>query len=126
LMASLPVFNGFQREAAVIRAGAEERAAEARARDAVLAARVAVETAVRDIELAQRRVQVADRTVSLATEDLRVQEERYRIGAATILDLQASQVALAEAEAAGVRARQGLATAVAELETILGEDLGEE
>lgn len=124
LTASLPVFNGFQREAAVIRASAEQRAAEARARDAVLAARVAVEGAVQEIELAEQRVEVSERTVELATEDLRVQEERYQIGAATILDLQSSQVALAEAEVAAVRARHGLATAVAQLETILGEELG--
>ena len=126
LTASLPVFNNFQREAAVMRASAVERAAEARARDAVLAARIAVEEAVRSIDLAERRVQVTGRTVALATEDLRVQEERYQIGATTILELQASQVALAEAEVAAVRARQELATAVARLETILGEELGED
>ena len=126
LSASLPVFNNFQREAALIRAGAQERAAESRAEDAVLAARVAVEQAVRAIELAERRAAVTGRTVALATEDLRVQEERYQIGATTILELQASQVALAEAETAAVRARQGLATAVAALETVLGEEIGEE
>src|SRR5690606_2930300 len=37
---SMPLFNGFQREAAVSRAAADERVAEARARDATLAARV--------------------------------------------------------------------------------------
>ena len=96
LSASLPVFNNFQREAALIRAGAQERAAESRAEDAVLAARVAVEQAVRAIELAERRAAVTGRTVALATEDLRVQEERYQIGATTILELQASQLALAD------------------------------
>ena len=126
VIASLPVFNNFQREAAVMRAVAQERAAEARALDATLGARVAVEEAVRAIELGERRVEVTARTVALATEDLRVQEERYQIGASTILELQASQVALAEAEIAAVRARQELATAVARLETILGEELGEE
>ena len=124
LTASLPVFNNFQREAALIRAGAQERAAEARAADAILAARVAVEDAVRTIELAERTVEVTARTVALAAEDLRVQEERYQIGATTILELQASQVALAEAEVAAVRARQQLATAVARLETVLGEEIG--
>ncbi len=124
--ASLPLFNGLQREAAVQRAAAQERAAEAQAKDATLAARVEVEAAVRELEVAERQVQVADRTVELAEEDLRVQEERYTMGAATILELQASQVALAEAQVAGVRARQGLGGAVAHLESILGERLGEE
>jgi outer membrane protein len=126
LTASLPVFNGFQREAAVARARALERAAEAQARDAAIAIRVAVEAAVQDIELADHRVQVSDRTVELAREDLRVQEERYQIGAATILDLQASQVTLAEAEVAAVRARQLLGGAIARLEAVFGETLGEE
>lgn len=123
LVASLPVFNGFQREAALMRAAALERAAAAQARDAVIGTRVAVESAAQAIELAGHRVRVSDRTIELAREDLRVQEERYQIGAATILDLQASQVTLAEAEVAGVRARQALGGAVARLEAILGEPL---
>lgn len=126
LFASLPVFNGLQREAAVARAAAQEDVAEARARDARIALRVAVEGAVQDMGLAERRVEVSRRTVGLAQEDLRVQEERYQIGAATILELQASQVALAEAEVAEVRARQMLGGAVARLEAVLGESLGGE
>lgn len=123
LLASFPIFNGFQREAGVQRAFAAEDLAEARARDARLAARAEVEAAAREIELGERRVEISSRTVALATEDLRVQEERYRIGNATILDLQASQLALAESEVALVRAKQGLGGAVARLEAILGESI---
>ncbi|MGH7447513.1 MAG: TolC family protein, partial [Longimicrobiales bacterium] len=93
LTASLPVFNGFQREAALQRTAANERVAQARARDAAIAARVAVESAAAEIAAAERRVAIADRSIILAREDLRVQEERYAIGVATILDLQTSQVA---------------------------------
>jgi outer membrane protein TolC len=125
LTASLPIFNGFQREAALQRSAANERIAEARARDATIAARVAVESAADEISSASRRVTIADRSVSLAREDLRVQEERYAIGVATILDLQTSQVALSDAEVAAVRARQALGTAVARLEAILGQTLRE-
>ncbi|HEX7089199.1 MAG TPA: TolC family protein [Longimicrobiales bacterium] len=120
---SLPVFNGFQREAAVSRAAAEERIAQARARDTALAARVAAEAAARQIDAAERRVAIARRGVELAREDLRVQEERYQIGNATILDLQASQVALTEAEIEWVRARQELGISVARLEAVLGRAL---
>lgn len=121
VFASLPVLNGFQREAGVSRARAQARAAEARARDAALAARVQAVDAAREIGSAERRVEIARRAVELAREDLRVQEERYQLGASTILDLQASQVALAEAEVAWVRARQALGVAVARLEAVLGE-----
>lgn len=123
LFASLPVLNGFQREANVARARAAERTAEARARDAALAARVAATDAAHEIGSAERRVEIAGRAVELAREDLRVQEERYRIGAATILDLQTSQVALTQAEVDWIRARQELGVAVARLEAVLGEDL---
>jgi outer membrane protein len=126
LIASYPVFNGFQREATVQRAAAAERVARARAQDAVLAARASVESAAQEIASAERRVAIASRSIDLAREDLRVQEERYQIGAATILDLQTSQLALSDAEVSAVRARQLLGTAVAQLEAVLGESLGRE
>ena len=77
------------------------------------------------METAARRVQIARRALELAREDLRVIEERYRIGVATILDLQTSQVALAEAEIEWVRVRQDLGVAVAALEAVLGEPIPE-
>lgn len=123
LTASLPLFDNFAREAFLQRAGAASSAAAAAARDAVIAARVEVESAVQEIELAARRVQISDRAVELAEEDLRVLEERYQIGAATILDLQTSQVALAQAQTDAVRARQTLGTSVARLQAVLGRDL---
>lgn len=125
LTATMPLFNNFGREAAVQRANANRRIAEARARDARLAVRAAVDAAASDVRAAARRVEIADRTVELAREDLRVQEERYQIGAATILDLQTSQVALTDAEIAAVRTRQDLGTAVAQLEAVLGETITE-
>ena len=48
------------------------------------------------------------------------------MNAATILDLQTSQVALSDAEVAAVRARQTLGTAVARLEAILGRPINQE
>ena len=125
LLATLPLFNNFQREASIRRASAAERLAEARAHDAEIAARVSVESAAADIASAERGVAIADRAVTLAREDLRVQEERYAMGMATILDLQASQVALSDAEVNVVRARQALGTAIARLEAILGQPLPE-
>jgi len=120
---SLPIFNGFQREAGLQQAAASERAAKARARDAAIAVRNAVETGVVDVRAAEERIEIAARAVELAREDLRVQEERYQIGNATIVELQTSQVALADAEIAYLRARQALGVAIARLEATLGEQL---
>ena len=121
LVASLPVFNGFQREATVSRAAAAEHLAAIRAQDAAIGARAEAIDAAQRIEAAGRRVAIARRSVELAQEDLRVQEERYQISAATIIDLQTSQVALAVAESNFVRAKQQLGVAIAELEAVLGE-----
>jgi outer membrane protein TolC len=71
-------------------------------------------------------VAIARHSVELAQEDLRVQEERYQNSVATILDLQTSQVALADAESAFVRARQQLGVAIAQLETVLGSRISDE
>jgi outer membrane protein TolC len=125
LIATLPLFNGFTREGNLTRAEAERRTAEAEARDAVLLTRATVEDAAGQIDTAARRVEIARRALDLAREDLRVIEERYQLGAATILDLQTSQVALADAEVGWVRARQELGVAVAALEAELGEPLAE-
>lgn len=123
LTLSLPVFDGFAREATLWRNQAQRRLAEARYDDAVLGARVEVEDAYRRIEAAERRVQIAERGLELAREDLRVQEERYQLGTATILDLQTSQVALADAENSWVLERQTLGIAVAQLEAVLGRSI---
>ena len=125
LTASLPLFDNFGREAGVARAAADQRLAEARARDAAIGVRVQVENAAREVEAAERRTGIAARAIDLAREDLRVVEERYRIGSATILDLQTSQVALVDAEIEAVRSRQGLGVAIADLETVLGATLEE-
>jgi outer membrane protein len=126
MTASLPLLNNFQREAGLQRTAAAERLAESRARDAQIAARVAIESSAAEIASAERRVVIADRGVQLAREDLRVQEERYGMGVATIVDLQTSQVNLSDAEVAAVRARQALGTATARLEAFLGQRLREE
>jgi outer membrane protein len=126
LTASVPVLNGFQREANLARSRAQEEVADARFRDVVIGVRVAAEDSYREIASAARRVSISERGVELAREDLRVQEDRYRIGAATILELQTSQVAVTDAETAWVRERQALGIAVARLEAILGETLSGE
>lgn len=123
LSLTLPVFDGFAREATLWRNQAQRRLADARYRDAVLAARVEVEDAYRRIGAAEQRVRIAERGLELAREDLRVQEERYQLGAATIIDLQTSQVALADAENTWVLERQNLGVAVAQLEAVLGRSI---
>ncbi len=125
LTASYSLFNGFSREASVQRAAAAERVAATRARDASIGARAQAIDAAQRVESAGRRVTIARRSVDLAREDLRVQEERYQIGVATIVELQTSQLSLADAESSFVRAKQQLGVSIAQLEAVLGARLGD-
>jgi outer membrane protein TolC len=126
LSATLPIFDQLGREATLQRNAALVRLARARSQDARIAAQVLTESALQEVEAAEQRVEIAKRATELAREDLRVLEERYQADAATILDLQASQVALTESEIAVVRARQALGTAMAQLEVALGRRLEED
>jgi outer membrane protein TolC len=120
---SLPVFNGFQRESAVTRARVAADVARFEVRDARRAARVDLERLLGALHLAEERLQLTAEAVEVAREDLRVQDERYRLGASTILDLITSQLNLAQAETDEIAARYDYQIARAELEALVGREL---
>lgn len=123
LRGSYPLFDGLQRETALIRAGAQaERAGEAE-RATELSLRTQLDQALGQVEAAQASIELAEETVELASEDLRVTRERYRLGLATILDLQTAQIALQQAEVDLIRRRFDYRLGVARLETLLGAEL---
>ena len=62
-------------------------------------------------------------SLAAATEDIRVQQERYRLGAATIVEVLTSQEALNQAEVDVVIARFDFLRARAQLEAVLGRSL---
>ena len=62
-------------------------------------------------------------SVAAATEDLRVQQERYRLGASTIVDVLTSQEALNQAEVDVVNARFDYLRAKAQIEALIGRNL---
>ena len=62
-------------------------------------------------------------TVEAAEEDLRVQQQRYAVGASTLLDVLTSQTQLNEARRDLIRARYDLRVAKAQLEALVGRDL---
>ena len=120
---SYPIFNGFQREEAVERARVQQRVAEARLRDDERLARANTQRALEALNFAAERISLTAESVEAANEDLRVQRERYRVGASTMLDVLTSQTALAEAENSLVAARFDYQIARAELESLLGRTL---
>ncbi|HEY5087932.1 MAG TPA: TolC family protein [Gemmatimonadaceae bacterium] len=120
---SYPLFNGFQREAAVTRAEADAVAAHSAAVDTERGVRADAVRSYDDATVAAQRIGFAREAVAAAREDLRVQEARYRAGASTFLDEVTSQFNLAQAETSLVQARYDYQIARATLERVLGREL---
>ena len=123
LSGSLPIFNGFQREATITRAELGRAVARLQEEDARLAAREEADGALRTLATATLAIEIAAEAVRVAEEDLRVVRERYRVGVATVLDVVTSQIALDQARVNLVGARYDYVMARAQLEAILGREL---
>ena len=72
---------------------------------------------------ARTQIDITQTSVVAATEDLRVQQERYRLGASTIVDVLTSQEALNQAEVDVVVARFDYLRAKAQIEALIGRTL---
>jgi outer membrane protein len=120
---SFPIFNGLAREQNVVNSRIAEENAEASLRDTRLNARQLMITQLGNFRTAQVQVQMALAGVIAAEEDLRVQQERYNLGAGTILDLMTSQNTLASARRTLIEARLDARTTKAQIEALVGRDL---
>jgi outer membrane protein TolC len=120
---TLPVWNGAQREIGIAQATASRDVARAIRSDLECGARADVTEAYEAYDTARETVALQETAVAVARENYRVQEARYRGGAAEILDLLDAQVRLTQAEANLVQARYATRLALAGLETILGRRL---
>lgn len=121
--ASLPVFDQFQRELRVTQAKVGQDNAEATLRDARLGALESFTTQLGAFHSAQERVISQTATVEAAEEDLRVQQQRYAVGASTLLDVLTSQTQLNQARSDLIRARYDQRIAKAQLEALVGREL---
>ncbi|MEK0431300.1 MAG: hypothetical protein RL139_1104 [Gemmatimonadota bacterium] len=123
LRVNFPVFNGLQREQQVVQANVAEQNAEANLRDARLNARQLMIQQLGTLRTAEARVGIQLQSVLAGEEDLRVQQERYNLGAGTLLDLIASQSTLIAARQSLIQARLDARTAKAQIEALLGRAL---
>jgi outer membrane protein len=120
---SFPIFNQGQREATMVQTSIAESNAEAQLRDARFAARQQLTQQLKAFETARARVRVQAASIDAAIEDLRVQQQRYNLGASTLLDVLTSQTQLNVARTALIQARLDARVAKAQIEAILGRDL---
>lgn len=120
---SYPLFNGLVRETAAVQTDVNLVNAEAQLRDARLAAHQNLTSFLRLYQNALARVTIQQAAIAAAEEDLRVQQQRYALGASTLLDLLTSQTTLNEARQALIRARLDSRIARAQLSVLVGREL---
>jgi TolC family type I secretion outer membrane protein len=118
-----PLFNGFTRESNYARAAANQDAARAQADDARRQVNADLTQYLAALASSSARVEIAEASRAAADEDLRVLRERYRLGAATILDVLTSQVSLDQTEVDMVQARLDFLVAKAQIEALIGREL---
>jgi len=117
------LFNGFTREQGVTNASVSRDVAEAQAADTRRAVNASLTQAISGLETAATQLDIAQANLAAATEDMRVQQERYRVGASTILDLLTSQAALTTAGVNVVQTRFNYLISRATLEALVGHAL---
>ncbi|MBX3145397.1 MAG: TolC family protein [Gemmatimonadales bacterium] len=117
------VFNRFTREQNIANQRAAADNAEATAAEARRLVLANLTARLAELEAARTRTTITGTSLAAATEDLRVQQERYRLGVATIVDVLTSQEALTQAEVDVVNARFDYLRARAQIQALIGRKL---
>jgi outer membrane protein TolC len=123
LALSYPIFNGFQRDQSIVSASTNADAAASTAADAKRQVGASLIARLAELDAARAQIDITGTSLQAATEDLRVNRERYRVGAATIVDVLTSQEALSQAEVDVVQARYNYLIAKAQIEALIGRPL---
>jgi outer membrane protein len=121
ISASWTIFDGLITQANIRTAGAQKASAEAALRAAEEAADVDVKQSYLNYTLQLDKVKLAEETLTEAEESYRLTNEKYRLGAASTLDLLTSQTTLTQARVQEASTLGDLKTAEAALSKALGE-----
>jgi outer membrane protein len=123
LSLSYPIFNQFSREENVVRTAVALQNADASLRDAKLLAQQNFVQYWGALRTAEQQIAIQSASVTAAEEDLRVQKQRYELGASTLLDVLTSEANLIQARSTLIQARYNYRVAKAQLEALVGRDL---
>ncbi|MDQ7064537.1 MAG: TolC family protein [candidate division KSB1 bacterium] len=117
---SLNLFNGFNDAAAVERESLNYRIALENLKEQERQLRQRVQTALQSLEMWKQISEINQLNLRSAEEELRLAQERYRVGAGTLLELITAQVNLTRARATLVQAKYDAKVAEAELKAAMG------
>jgi outer membrane protein TolC len=120
---SWTLFNGFSREGDQVSASVQRDIAEAHAADLRRQLNALFTQQVAALFTASAQIGFADANVAAAAEALRVVQDRYRLGAGTLLDLLTGEANLTQAQVNQVQARFDYLNARAQLEALVGHSL---
>jgi outer membrane protein len=123
LSLSIPIFNGFAREAQIANATVNQANAAATLRDTRLEAQQLSVQFIDALRLGQEQIVVQTASIAAATENLRVVQQRYNLGLSTIVDLLTAQTTLNQAQANLIAARNSVRLATAQIEQLIGRPL---
>ncbi|HET8634450.1 MAG TPA: TolC family protein [Gemmatimonadales bacterium] len=123
LSISLPIFNGFSRELDVAQQQAQREDAAEQVRANRLLVRKSVEADYLQVQTAYSSIAVQQAARDAARDQLRLAQDRYRLGSGTALELSDAQNAVQGAEGAYVNAVYGYHIAIAALEAAVGRPL---
>jgi outer membrane protein len=87
LNANLPIFSGFATQSQIEQAQTQRKNADEQLKQAQRQIRVDVRKALLDLEASEKQVKVTQTSVQSAEMDRKIAEEKYNLGAGTLLDL---------------------------------------
>ncbi len=120
---SLPIFTGFSRHLRLAQARAQQEDADENVRAIALQVRTDVQSRYLALETAYRTIAVQQASRDAAREQLRLAQDRYRLGSGTALELSDAQNAIQRAEGDYVNAVYSYHIAIAALEAAIGRPL---
>lgn len=123
LTVSIPIFTGFSRSLRIAEARAQADDAAEAYRGEQLQVRTIVHQRLLGVRTAYQASQVQQASVEAARDQLRLAQDRYRLGSGTSLELADAQTAVAQAETDLVNAVYDYHKAIAALEAAVGRPL---
>ncbi len=117
---SLPIFSGFAIQNQVEQAQVTHRNAVEQQQQTERQVYVDIRKALLDLEAAEKQVTVAQTTVTSAKMDLEIAQEKYNLGAGTLLDLLVATANYSNAMSNKVNAVTGYNLAKKQVEFVLG------